>query len=104
MKRFLHLTAALISALLIMSCGGNYGPMGGWDHMMNYGYGSGGMFMWLLLIIVIGVVVYIVIQNTKAKTSGGPLQETPLDILKRRYAKGKITKGEYDRLKRDLEL
>jgi putative membrane protein len=101
------MAAAFIPALLMVGCNGNYGPMGGgWNHMMNYGYGSGygGMFMWILLIIVIGVVVYFIVQSTKAKTSGGPLQETHLDILKRRYAKGEITKEEYDRLKRDLEL
>ena len=35
--------------------------------------------------------------------SGGPTEsETPLDILNRRYARGEITKDEYDRMKQDL--
>ena len=58
--------------------------------------------MGILFIIVIGVVVYFIIQSTRAKTSGGPLQETPLDILKKRYAKGEISKEEYERMKNDL--
>jgi putative membrane protein len=86
----------------VMACTGEdyYGPMGGWGHMMNYGYG--GMFMWIIFLIIVGVAVYLIIQNAKAKGESGTSQETPLDILKRRYAKGEITKEEYDRLKRDL--
>ena len=106
MKRSLYITAAFITTLLMMGCDGNYGHMGGggWNHMMNsgYGYGYGGIFMGILIIIVIGVVVYFIIQSTRAKTSGGPLQETPQDILKKRYAKGEISKEEYERMKNDL--
>ena len=106
MKRSLCIVAAFITTLLMMGCDGNYGHMGGggWNHMMNsgYGYGYGGIFMGILFIIVIGVVVYFIIQSTRAKASGGSLQETPLDILKKRYAKGEISKEEYERMKNDL--
>ena len=106
MKRFLHMTVApvLVLALLMTGCDGYYGPMGGrWDHMMNYGYGFGGMFMWILFVIIIGVVAYFVIQSVRSKTPGTTPQETPLDILKKRYAKGEINKEDYDRMKHDLE-
>lgn len=60
--------------------------------------------MWLLFIVVIGVLICLVIQNTKSKARMGNLKETPFDILKRRYAKGKITKDAFDRpLKRLFE-
>ncbi|KFO66888.1 hypothetical protein ER57_14615 [Smithella sp. SCADC] len=71
--------------------------------MMNYGFGYGGMFMWLLFLIVFGVAIYFIIQVSKSKDVVGRSQDTPLDILKKRYAKGEITKEEFDRMKKDLE-
>jgi putative membrane protein len=43
------------------------------------------------------------LQVSKSKGSAGPIIETPLDILKKRYAKGEIDKEEFDRKKKDLE-
>ncbi|MFZ1982296.1 MAG: SHOCT domain-containing protein [Smithella sp.] len=107
MKNFFYMIAASIFALLMTGCDGYYGPMmgGGWNNMMNYGYGYGfgGMFMGILFVIIICVVAYFVIQSARAKTAGGTPQETPLDILKKRYAKGEIAKEEYERMKKDLE-
>jgi putative membrane protein len=79
------------------------GFMGGGGGMMGYG-GYGGMVMWLIFIIVIAVVVYLVYNRNIG--AGGSLRgrhESPLDILKTRYAKGEISKEEFERLKRDLE-
>ncbi|MEN6432428.1 MAG: SHOCT domain-containing protein [Smithella sp.] len=106
MKHFFYMAAASIIALLMTGCNGYYGPLGGgWNHMMNYGYGYGfgGMYMVIIFIIIIGVVAYFVIQSARARTLGGTPQETPLDILKKRYAKGEISKDDFDRMKRDLE-
>jgi putative membrane protein len=35
--------------------------------------------------------------------AAGGETESPLDILKRRYAKGEITKDEYEQIKQDLQ-
>ena len=60
--------------------------------------------MWLIIIIVIAVVVYLVYnRNVGAGGSLGERRERPMDILKTRYAKGEISKEEFERLKRDLE-
>jgi putative membrane protein len=90
----------LSSVVFLFSCApdGSYGPMhgpgGGWQ-MMPW---LGGWFMWLIPVIVIVLVIYFMLQSQKGRI----LRETPLESLKRRYAKGEITKEEYDRIKQDL--
>jgi putative membrane protein len=100
MKSLLN-RAVLFPLAFLFSCAGDdrygpmYGPGGGWP-MMHYGYG--GWFMWILLVIVIVIAFYLVVQTQKGRTS----RETPIEILKKRYAKGEITKEDYDRLKQEL--
>ena len=82
--------------------GSGYGMMG--PGMMG-GYGS--MFLVpIIIIVVIGIVVWAVVAATQ-KSSGSNdatsyKAETPLDVLKRRYAQGEIDKEEYETKKRDL--
>ncbi len=79
-------------------------PMGGSGYMMGYGGGYGGIFMWLILIIIAGVIIYFfLIKNKNIGFPGASTRESPIDILKTRYAKGEITKEEFERLKKDLE-
>ena len=59
--------------------------------------------MWILFLIILGVAIYFIVQSTKSKNVIGQAQDSPLDILKKRYAKGEITKEEFDRTKKDLE-
>ena len=59
--------------------------------------------MGIIFLIVLGVVIYLVFQILKSKNIIGHVQDTPLEILKRRYAQGEITKEEFDRMKKDLE-
>ncbi len=69
--------------------------------MMNFGYG--GLFIWVIFLILIAVIIYLVIQAMKAKEFTVSATETPLAILKKRYAKGEITKEEFDIIKKDFE-
>ncbi|MGC8765878.1 MAG: SHOCT domain-containing protein [Brevinematia bacterium] len=78
-------------------------PMG-WMHWnypwMGFGYyGLGGWFMMILLIVAVIVIIYLIVRDKNIKISSG---KTPLDILKERYARGEISKEEFDRIKKDL--
>jgi putative membrane protein len=93
----------LFFLLFLSGCGwpDYYGHMRGWG-MMN-GYGIGGVFMWLLFLILIGVIIYFVVMVSKKKDETFTTRETPLEILKKRYAKGEIDKEIYEQMKKDLE-
>ena len=70
---------------------GNYG----WG--MEWGWPFFGPVFWIL--IVIGV-VYFVRSLAGGKEKG--VQESPLDILKRRYARGDIDRDTFERMKKEL--
>jgi len=105
--RRLILVVAAIGLTLLFSAYGRYGfGCGeGWGSMMDFGYfGFGGMFMGMVFIVIlVAAAVYWLVRETRAKTDGQAPGETPLDILKKRYAKGEMTKEEFERVKKDLE-
>jgi putative membrane protein len=73
-------------------------------HMMDWGhmnYGFGGVIMWIILILIIGVIAYFIIKGQKSMPKDD--EETPLEILKKRYAKGEISKKEFEKMKKDIE-
>ena len=73
------------------------GPYG----MMNHWYG--GIIMWIIFIGIVGLVIYLVLRNTGFKGLDiSTSKESSLDILKKRYAKGEITKEEFDKIKKEL--
>jgi putative membrane protein len=107
-KIYLFIVLTLVP-LLIM-CSGPYGHMmGGWDRAESYGcpfgfgYGYGGMFMGILFLIVLGVAIYFIVQNIRLRNVGGQGREVLIDILKKRYAKGEITKEDFVRMKNELQ-
>jgi putative membrane protein len=68
---------------------------------MHHGYHFGGMhFFWWIFWIIIIIWIFATpydLPGQRTKT------ESPLEILKKRFAKGEITKEEYDEKKKLLK-
>jgi putative membrane protein len=65
------------------------------------------MFVPIFWIIMLGLCLYFIFGRSGAKRpwspGPGPESETALDILKKRYAKGEISKDEFEQMKRDIQ-
>jgi putative membrane protein len=74
-----------------------------WGNWGNYGWGMGfgWIFMVLFWALVILGIVYIIWAISRRPGRSGP-EETSLDILKKRYAKGEISKDEFERIRDDI--
>ncbi len=76
--------------------------------MMGWGYGMGwfGMiFMGLFWVAIIVGIIFLIrwlFVSTGAKGHGAVSEDSPLEILKRRYARGEINKEEFEQKRRDL--
>ncbi len=83
--------------------GGNGGMMGGYG---GYGFNPIGAILSLVFwALIIGGIVLLVVwlaRNAGRTALGASPTDAPLDILKARYAKGEITKEQFDAIKRDL--
>ncbi len=64
--------------------------------------------MWIVWILLIVLLVWVIRAAAGGGGSSGsstppPPPETPLDILRKRYARGEIDDEEFERRKRELE-
>jgi len=68
----------------------------------GYGMGYGGMFFGLLFWVFIIVVAYLLIKRLMEQNKSRGEEKSGLDIAKERYAKGEITKEEFEEIKKNL--
>ena len=64
-------------------------------------FGGWMMILWIVIIVLIVWGIVWVVKNSSSK-SDTPEKRTPLDIARERYAKGEISKEEYEELKKNL--
>ena len=78
---------------------------------LGYGYGSGMLFTALFWLLIVGVgiwfITWLVARNrnaalTNAGSISAPVNDTAVEILKQRYARGEISKTEYETMRDDL--
>jgi putative membrane protein len=76
--------------------------------MIGWGYGMGWLGMIFMIAFWIAVIVGIIflirwlVVSTGSKGQRTSAEESPLEILKRRYARGEIDKEEFEQKKKDL--
>ena len=85
--------------------------MWGYGHMGGLGYGLG--LGWIFQILFWVVIVWLIISLFRHHRGPGGCcgmghhgegkEESAVEILKKRYAKGEINKEEFERMKKDLE-
>ena len=75
-----------------------------------YGYGSGWGWMiggWIMMlvfwaVVIIGIVALVRFLSDRGGTVRPETPATPLEILRRRYAAGELTKEQFDEMKRNV--
>lgn len=69
---------------------------------MGHGWGMG--LGWIAGLIVVIAFVWLIVRGkiTPSDTIVHPEEQSALDILKKRYAKGEINKTEYEERKKDI--
>jgi putative membrane protein len=75
-----------------------------WGNWGGYGWGMG--FGWIIMIlfwalVILGIVYFL--QLAVKSKKGSCHCEDPMDILKTRYARGEITREQFDDMQQDLK-
>jgi putative membrane protein len=80
--------------------------MHGWGHGMGGFFGGGIWMMGLFWIAIIVVVVYLIRNSNNSNNRTGRIErksvEDPMEIARQRYAKGEISKEEFQEIKDEL--
>lgn len=102
-----------VVVLVILVLGLLGGGMMGFGGMMGGYYGSGFAGPWMAVLmllfwaLVIGgvvlLVVWLVRQGSNMAPGSASREDTALELLKRRYARGEITRDQFEQMRRDLE-
>lgn len=80
----------------------NYCQWGMGPGMMG---GFGFLFViifWVLIVILIVLLIRRLISSSPTRTAGSSPEDSALEILKKRYARGEIDKEEFEAKKKDL--
>lgn len=104
------LAVVFVFLLLALWGSGRMGP----GMMGGYGWGTGGsglmdwwgigmMVFWVALLVGLGALVVRLLQGGSAAASGptGSVSRAE-DILKERYARGELTREQYEQMRQDL--
>ncbi len=100
MKTILFSTALLIVNPLAAYADNGTGAWGWCRWMWRSG---GGGFMMILPLLLVIILLYFFMKGRSGKESETPRADTPLEILKKRYAQGEITKEQFEEMKKTFK-
>jgi len=100
--------AGLLSFTPVVFAHGSEGGYAMGPGMMWWGHGMGWWIFPLIMVVVMLIICFTLMGRRGGKSTWCGLgdqedSETPLDILSKRYAKGEISKEEFEAIKKDLE-
>ena len=78
-----------------------------WAEISNYHWGWMGLgiihmvLFWGFFVLAIVSMVRFVFTDDRQKPA--PIEESPLEVLKLRYARGELTKSQYQEFKKELQ-
>ena len=72
--------------------------------MFHNGFMGGMWYGWFFGLVILIIIGWVIVNqmNKNKQNAQSPQPESAMDVLKRRYAKGDITKEEFERMKKDL--
>lgn len=76
------------------------GMMQGWERGMTGRWGTG--FWWIGGLVFMGLLAWLIVVILRRSAKNHYHEESALEILKERYARGEISKEEFDRMSRDI--
>jgi putative membrane protein len=71
-------------------------------HWSGGSFFGGGLFMWIITLLVFGSLIFFAVKYFSNRRGAVSKKENPLDILKVRFAKGEITREEFDTMKKNV--
>ncbi len=73
-------------------------------HYWNYTFGPcmGMMYFGMILFLLFLFALVVLLMRKHSPFPGTPPSETPLGILKQRYARGEITREQFEQMRRDI--
>ena len=93
----------LISVLSVTMWGLGGGYMSGMIGMMGYGWGSMVLIPIAFLVLIAIGAYYLVTGSAGTSRSASNRSESALEMLKKRYAKGEITREQFLTMRKELE-